>query len=171
MGTSLIVLDLILLALFVPAIIGGITKGFIRQAAGLIALILGIWAGFNFSSLVSEKLRIWLDTTSSLINILSFAIIFIAVLLIVSLIGRLASEVIKLALMGWLDKILGVIFAIIKTAFILSIVIYILNSLDSLWNFLPEKSLADSEIYHFIEQIAPKLFPYIKNLQNVNLNI
>lgn len=171
MGTSLTVLDLILLALFIPAIIGGISKGFIRQVAGLIALILGIWAGYHFSFLVSDRLKIWFELSTSLINILSFAIIFIGVLLIVSLIGRLASQIVKLVLLGWVDKILGIVFAVIKAAFIISIAIYLLNSLDSFWNFLPEKNLADSVVYKFLEQIAPKIFPYIKKLQEVSINI
>lgn len=171
MGASLSVVDIILIILFVPAVIGGIRKGFIRQIAGLIALILGIWAGIHFCFFVAEKLRIWLDSTSSLINILSFAVIFGAILIIVPLIGRLVSEVIKLALLGWVDKILGVIFSIIKTAFIISIVIYLLNSLDGLWNFLPEKELAESNFYSIIEKLAPKVFPYLKELQSVTFNI
>lgn len=171
MGTSLIIVDLILLILFVPAIIGGIRKGFIQQLAGLIALILGIWAGYHFSYFLSGKLNIWLHSASSLVNILSFALIFIAVLIIVSLIGQFVSGVVKLAFLGWLDKILGIIFSIIKTAFILSIVIYILNSLDSLWSFLPKEDLAKSGFYSIIEQIAPKIFPYLKELQHITLNI
>ncbi len=171
MGTSLIVVDLILLLIFVPAIIVGIRKGFVRQLAGLIALILGVWAGYHFSSFLSGKLNIWLNTISSFVDILSFTLIFLAVLLGVTLIGHFLSGIIKVALLGWLDKILGVIFAIIKTAFILSIVIYILNSFDSIWSFLPKKNLADSDVYLFLERLAPKVFPYLKNLQDITLDI
>ena len=171
MGASLIVTDLILLLIFVPAIIVGIRKGFIRQLAGLIALVLGIWAGYHFTSFLSGKLNIWLDSISSLVNIISFSLIFLAVLLCVTLLGHFISGIIKVALLGWLDKILGVIFAIIKTAFILSIVIYILKSFDSIWNFLPKKSLADSDIYLFLERLASKVFPYLKDLQDITLNV
>lgn len=171
MGTSFSIVDLIMLVLFVPAVFGGIKKGFIKQIAGLAALILGIWAGFHFSYFLSGKLNIWLDSISSFVNILSFALIFFAVLILVSLIGEFVSGLIKLVLLGWLDKILGIIFAVIKTACIISIVIYILNSFDHLWNFLPNEELAKSWLYTIIEQLAPKLFPYLSKLQIVPINI
>lgn len=171
MDNSFSLADLMLLILFVPAIIGGIRKGFIRQVAGLLALILGIWAGYHFSYYLSGKLNIWLDTISSFVNILSFALIFLAVLLIVSLIGQFVSGIFKVVLLGWLDKLLGIIFSIIKVAFILSIVIYILNSLDSLWSFLPKEYLAQSYIYPIIEKIAPIVFPYLKALQHVAFGV
>jgi len=171
MGTSFSLADLIMLVLFVPAVISGISKGFIRQIAGLLALMLGIWAGYHFSYFLSDKMNIWLNSISSFVNILSFALIFGLVLLGVSLIGQLISGLIKLALLGWLDKILGIFFATIKAAFILSVFIYILNSLDALWSFLPKEYLAKSGLYSIIEQIAPTVFPYLKELQHVAFGI
>jgi membrane protein required for colicin V production len=171
MDNSFSLADIMLLILFVPAIIGGIRKGFIRQIISLLALILGIWAGYHFSYYLSGKLNIWLDTISSFANILSFVLIFGAILLIGSLIGQFVAGIFKVVLLGWLDKLLGIIFSIIKVAFILSIVIYILNSLDSLWSFLPKEYLAKSFIYPVIEKIAPIVFPYLKDLQHVMLSI
>ena len=171
MGTSFSLADLVMLVLFIPAVIAGIRKGFIRQIAGLVALLLGIWAGYHFSYFLSDKMNIWLDSVSSLVNILSFALIFGLVLLAVSLIGQFVSGLIKLVLLGWLDKILGILFAIIKTAFIISIFIYILNSLDSLWSFMPKEYLAKSGFYSIIEQIAPVIFPYLKELQHVAFGV
>ena len=156
--------DIVILLCFVPAIFGGLIKGFVRQAAGLAALILGIWAGYHFSELVSAKLCTWIDTSPQWLSIISFAAIFIVVLLLVTLVGRLSEKAIQLVLLGWLDKLLGLVFAIVKTAFILSIIIYILVSLDSLIPFLPHETLKNSGIYSFIASLAPKFFPYIKNL-------
>jgi len=156
--------DIVILLCFVPAIFGGLIKGFVRQAAGLAALLLGIWAGYHFSELVSAKLCTWIDTSPQWLSIISFAAIFIVVLLLVTLVGRLSEKAIQLVLLGWLDKLLGLVFAIVKTAFILSIIIYILVSLDSLIPFLPHETLEHSRIYSFIASIAPKFFPYIKNI-------
>ena len=70
----------------------------------------------------------------------------------------------KLALLGWLDKLLGVVFAIIKYAFIISVIIYLLNSLDNLFEFLPKETLEKSRLYAFVSKVAPAIFPYLKNL-------
>lgn len=156
--------DIVLLLCFIPAIFGGLIKGFVRQAAGLAALLLGIWAGYHFSELLSTKLNTWIDTSPQWMNTISFAIIFIVVLLIVTLIGRLSEKVVKLVLLGWLDKLLGLFFALVKTAFILSIIIFLLASMDSLIPFLPHETLENSKIYTFLASLAPKFFPFIKNI-------
>lgn len=156
--------DIIILLCFIPAVIGGLMKGFIRQAAGVAALILGIWGGYHFSALLSDKIKVWIHTDPQWLNIISFAIIFIGVLILVNLAGKLIAGVFKLALLGWLDKLLGVVFAIIKYAFILSVVIYLLNSLDNLFEFLPKETLEKSRLYAFVSKVAPAIFPYLKNL-------
>jgi membrane protein required for colicin V production len=156
------IIDILILLLFIPALIGGIKKGFIRQLAGLAALILGIWAAVRYNDILSGILGNWFKGNSSVVNIISFIIIFTIVLLAVSLVGRLASRVFRAVMLGWLDRIVGVIFSILKTAFILSVVIYILNSLDSLYSFMPKESISESRLYPRIKEIAPSVFPYFK---------
>jgi Uncharacterized membrane protein, required for colicin V production len=158
------VVDIILLLCFIPAIIGGIRKGFVRQVAALIALILGIWGGLHFSSFVSNILRGWLDTSNTIIDILSFTTIFILVILAVTLVGRLIEGVIKIVLLGWLNRVLGIIFAVIKYALIFSIIIYLLSALDSLYDFLPDDLTGGSKLYIAVKSFAPKVFPYIQQM-------
>ncbi|MEA4867733.1 hypothetical protein SDC9_92645 [bioreactor metagenome] len=166
MGTLLNNVDILILLCFIPAVIGGIMSGLVRQLASILALVLGIWAGWHFSSLLSDGIKIWFKTENELLDIISFGIIFIAVIFAVNIIGKALSGVIKMVLLGWLDKLLGVIFAILKYSFIFSIIIYLLNSLDNLYPFLPHEMLAESTIYPIIKDLAPFLFPY---LQKVNL--
>ena len=155
---------MILLLCFIPAIIGGIRRGFVRQAAALIALILGIWGGLHFSSFISSALKDWFDASSTVIDIISFTIIFIFVVLAVTLAGRLIESVVKIILLGWLNRVLGVIFAIIKYALIFSIIIHLLLGLDNLYDFLPEHLTGESELYVAVKSFAPKVFPHIKQL-------
>lgn len=165
MGYNFNPVDIAIMVILIPALIGGIRKGFIRQVAALGALILGIWAGWHFSSLLSGWIKPLFGSESNLIDILSFALIFVGVLILVNLIGRAVAGIVKLALLGWLDRILGVLFAIVKYAFVLSIFIHILNSLDKLYHFLPAEKLAESRLYDFVSSIAPAVFPYLQNLQ------
>ena len=161
---SINVVDIILLLCFIPAVIGGIRKGFVRQAAALIALILGIWGGLHFSSFVSGILKQWIETTNTIIDILSFTIIFILVVLVVTFVGRLVEGIVKIILLGWLNRLLGVIFAVIKYALIFSVIIYLLSALDSIYDFLPDNLTGESKLYVALESFAPKVFPHIKQL-------
>ena len=161
---SLNVIDVILLICFIPAIIGGIRKGFVRQAAALAALVIGIWAGLRFSFFISDTLRGWMDTSNTIIDIISFTIIFVLVILAVTLVGRLIEGVVKIILLGWLNKLLGVLFAIIKYTLIFSVIICLISALDSLYGFLPDDLLGQSKLYAVVKSFAPKVFPYIQQM-------
>ena len=154
--------DIILLLCFVPAIIVGVMKGFVRQLAGVAALILGIYCSYKFSGYVSTKIAPWIDANQSVVNIIAFIVTFLAVLIVVILIGRAAEGIVKISMLGWLDKLLGVIFAIIKTAFIISMLIFLVDTLNGMWHMFPKEKFADSEVYNLLRALAPKVFPYLK---------
>lgn len=161
---SLNTVDIIILICLIPAIFAGFMKGFVRQIAAVAALVLGVWAGYHFSDFVSNKLLSWISVQQNLLNIISFSIVFIGVLILVNLVGKAIERLIKLVLLGWLDKLAGIIFALIKYAFIFSILIYLMESLNDLFKFLPRQMLEESVLYGFLSKIAPAVFPYLKNL-------
>jgi len=99
-----------------------------------------------------------------ILYIISFTIIFIGVLILVNLAGRAIEGLVKLVLLGWLDKLAGIIFALIKYAFIFSILIYLIESLDELFKFLPRETLQNSVLYGYLSKIAPVVITYLKNL-------
>ncbi len=157
-----------MIALFIPAIISGLIKGFVEQAASLLAVLAGIWAAYSFSDILSPYFKDWFGTESSMVNLLSFIVIFIVVLILGRLVGKLASKLMEIAMLGWIDKLLGVVFAILKTALILSILIYILNSLDHYFDFLPKWTISQSKFYLFLQDIAPSIFPYFRELPGLD---
>jgi membrane protein required for colicin V production len=164
MDTTVDAVDIFFLICFIPAVIGGLMNGLVRQVASLLALVLGIWAGWHFSSLVAQGITIFIKDNDSLVNIISFAIVFIVVLILVNMIGRGLSKIVQLALLGWLDKLLGVIFGIVKYAFVLSVLIYFVNSLNDLYSFIPDDFFSGSKLFPILEKIAPSVFPYLEEL-------
>jgi membrane protein required for colicin V production len=161
---SLNTADIIILVCLIPALFAGFMKGFVRQAAAVLALILGVWAGYLFSDFLSSKLISWIDADQNILNIISFAAIFIGVLILVNLAGRAAEGIVKMVLLGWLDKLTGIFFALVKYAFIFSVIVYLLESLDAILEFLPRETLDSSVLYGYLSKIAPAIFPYLKNL-------
>jgi uncharacterized membrane protein required for colicin V production len=70
-------LDAILGILLILSAIGGFAKGFVEELAGLVALILGIWAAIHFSDLVGVFLTETFNLTFKHLNIVSFIVTFI----------------------------------------------------------------------------------------------
>ena len=73
------ILDIILLLCFIPAVISGLRKGFIAQVVAIISLVLGIWLSVRFASAAGAWLGQWIEASQQLLNVISFAVIFIVV--------------------------------------------------------------------------------------------
>ena len=157
-------MDIIILICFIPAIIRGLQKGFIEQAVALVSLVLGAWLAFRFSSVVSGWLHPYLEVSETVLNVISFAVIVIAVVLILFLLGRLLTGIVNLVLLGWLDRLLGLVFAILKAALIIGLAVVLFDTLNLKFEFVKAEVLDASVLYNPIKDLAYAIFPYLKEL-------
>ena len=81
-------LDLLLLIPVVWLCIRGFSKGFIIELASLIVMVLGILAAWYFSSYVTDFLKDYFTLTEQVLRIIAYVVIFLAVMLVVYLIGK-----------------------------------------------------------------------------------
>ncbi len=158
------ILDIILLLCFIPAIINGLRKGFISQVIAIISLVLGTWLSFKFSVTLSHWMSQWIETSPQLLNTIAFAVIFVVVVFVLFAIGKIFEATIKIIMLSWLNKLLGVLFAFLKCAIILGLVILAFNALNTTFSLVPEKTLADSALYYPLKNMAYSVFPYLKGL-------
>ncbi|MBR6346403.1 MAG: CvpA family protein [Bacteroidales bacterium] len=157
-------LDIVLLVLFVPAIIRGLSKGFLEQAIGMIAIVASVWAAFKFSKVAVLWVAPYLNMNETLLNVLVFASLLILVSLALVLIGKLITKIIELAMLGWLDKLLGLVFSILLTGLVLGIVIILIDTLNVKFGFINSEILDASVIYGLLRNYAYALFPFLKQL-------
>ena len=156
--------DIIILICFLPAIISGITKGFIEQVIALVSLILGAWLAFKFSTVVSDWLKPYFEVSETVMNVISFAVIMVAVVLVLFVLSKILTGVTKLVMLGWLDRLLGLVFALLKAGLIIGILIILFDTLNVKFELVEEKVLDESVLYAPIRDIAYMIFPYLKEL-------
>ena len=155
-------LDIILSLPILWGIYRGFTKGFIVSVASLAALILGVYAAIHFSSFTGEYINRWFHPEPQHLKILSFTISFFLVVIIVRIIGWALDKMIKSAVLGFLNRILGVIFNGLKWVIILSVIISILEPIKLTKNLIDDQVRDESSLYHPVSRIAPAMFPYLK---------
>lgn len=158
------VIDIIILVCCVPALFHGFSKGFVSQAISLIALVLGVWLSFKFSGPLGDWLKTYVDLSATIMHIIAFAVILIIVMLLLNLIGGALEKVLKIAMLGWLNKLLGIVFALLKTVLIIGLVIILFESIRSLIPFVSSDTLNESVLYYPIKTIADTVFPFLKEL-------
>lgn len=161
MGT----LDLILLVCFIPALVSGLGKGFVRQVMGIAALFLGAWAGFRYGPEAANWLGAHgLELEGQVLQIAGFAIVAAATIVILALLARILAKALDLAALGWADRLLGLVFALLKAALLLGLALLVFDSLNGTLKLVDSEKLGDSYIAPHLRQLTLRIFPYLKEL-------
>jgi len=154
-------IDLIIVIILGISLIRGFTEGFVREAASLAALILGIWGAIRFSTLTAGKLYDWFDMTGQYVGIIAFLVTFGIIVVLIHFVGIFVDKIVKAVSLGFLNRLLGLVFGLLKSALILSVFFVILNAIDARRPFLPKEKIEESMFYNRISDFAPALFPVI----------
>jgi membrane protein required for colicin V production len=154
--------DIIFLIAFLWSAYRGITKGFVVMAASLAALIVGIWGAIRFSDLTFNFLARNFELRTQYLSLVAFALTFILIVLLIHLLARLIEKLLKAVSLNFLNRIAGLFFGLIKTAFILSVILVVINTIDKKLPVIPEEHKANSLLYEPLSKLAPAIFPYLK---------
>ena len=154
-------IDLIIIVLLILSFVSGFINGFVKEVASLAALILGIWGAIKFSSFTAAKLYDWFDMSGQYVGIIAFLVTFGIIVVLIHFVGIIADKIIDAVSLGFLNRILGMVFGVIKSVMIMSVIFCVLNALDVRHPFLPKETIERSKFYNPISDIAPAIFPII----------
>jgi membrane protein required for colicin V production len=154
------IFDIIFVLIFLWAAYKGFSKGFILQAATLAALILGIYGSIKFSGFVAAVIMEKLGR-GEFVPIISFAITFIGIVIAIHFLARLAEKLLEMIALSFVNRIFGILFNLIKYAFIISAILVVINGIDKRIQFLPEEQVKESHLYKPLSSLAPLIFPYL----------
>ena len=161
-------IDIVLLILLAWGLIQGLRNGLVHEVASLAALILGIWGAIKFSDLTAGWLIEQFNFTGKYLHLVAFAITFIGIVIAVHFVAKVVDKLVKAVALGWINRLSGAAFGILKTALIVSVLLVILNTLDRKTHFLPKEKTEGSFLYTPLSGLAPMVFDYLK-FQNIEI--
>jgi membrane protein required for colicin V production len=159
-------IDIIIGLLLLFAAISGYSKGLISEIISLAALILGIWGAISFSYIAADFIREIFGSDFKHLNIVSFIITFIAIVLLIHLAGGMVNRILECVIPGFLNKLTGAAFGVLRTALILSIILIAFDKIDNDVHILSPQKKAESQFYPSVRNLAPSLFPFIESWDN-----
>jgi len=172
-------LDIILfIGIFVSLIIG-YTRGFIKEILSIINWLLAAWIAFNYYSDL-KTITINFIKSNIIADAIAFGILFLLSIITLTILSNFISKNIKNSLLAPLDRIIGMIFGIIR-AILLIIVLFIAGN-QTIWinNTLP-KLIYNAYSYptiisatNYLKNILPNEFFAIDikaiKIQELNIN-
>jgi membrane protein required for colicin V production len=154
-------IDATIIIILILSAVMGFINGFVKEVASLAALILGIWGAIKFSTYTAERLYDYFDMTGRYVGIISFIITFMLIVVIIHFIGILAHKIVDAASLGFVNRLLGIAFGLIKSVLIMSVLFAVFGAIDAHKPFLPKDRIEESIFFNPISDIAPAIFPII----------
>lgn len=151
------------IALIVFILIGaflGYREGFLMELFSFAAIVLGVLGAFKLMGYAMLFLADEFDINETILPYVAFALVFIAILIAVRLVGKIIKVSIDKTFLGRLDQAAGAGLGLLKAVFLLSVSLWIMDSLDF---DLPEKWTSDSWLLPKVESFAPQVTVWLGN--------
>ena len=160
-------IDIIVAGLLIVAIFKGFSKGLIVALFSFLAFIIGLAAAIKLSVVVAAWLGDNINVSQRWLPFIAFVVVFFTVILLVRLGAKAIEKIFKIAMLGWLNRIGGVIFYALLYLFICSVVLFYAAQL----HLLGENTIKTSVTYPYLQPLAPKIvegigviLPFFKNM-------
>lgn len=160
-------IDFIAIILLILAVWKGLRKGFIVAAFSFIAVFAGIAAAMKFSIVVTKWLIANTNISVQLLPFLSFLIVMIGVGLLVRWTAALIQKGAEMAMMGWLNRLGGIVFFVFLYGLLFSILLFYLVQTE----IIKPESLSTSIAYKLLAPVGPgavellgKMIPFFRDM-------
>jgi membrane protein required for colicin V production len=152
------IFDVIILSITIILAIKGFFNGIIKEIAGLIGIVLGIYLGSTYyesagNFINSSILKI---PNESAINVVGFVAVFVLTWLFVIVLGLIIEKIIKIAQLGIIDRIGGLIFSAGKFFIIMAVIVTILSKIEAMHQQI-EKWSKNSITYPYLIKVGDVL--------------
>jgi membrane protein required for colicin V production len=145
----------------------GLRKGLIMALFSIIAFIIGLAAALKLSAAAAARLSGHVNPAFKWLPLLSFLIVFLVVALLVNLGGRLLQKTFETIMLGWVNRIGGLLLYVALYSFIFSIFLFYAVQLQ----IIRPAATASSYFYPYLQPLGPKvinslgeIIPFFKDM-------
>ena len=103
-----------------------------------------------------------IKTNPKYIEIIAFAITFLLVVVGIHLLAKVFTSILSLAYLGWLNKLGGAVFSLLKTILMLSVVISLFQKININYILVKEETLNNSIFYNPIQEVSKFMYPSLE---------
>jgi membrane protein required for colicin V production len=151
------ILDIICAIVVVWGFVIGYKKGIIFSVFFFLSLLIGVLLSLKFSQLISQKLLEWFTINPQWLPIISFILIFIVSVFLITLLAKMLEGVLKMLMLNFINRIIGALFWIGIGLFLLSTFYWYANQ----YGLINEQTIAASKTFEFVSLVFPFTIEHI----------
>lgn len=163
------IIDIVLLLVIGLAVYKGWTKGFIMSIFVVISYFIALALALYFSGHVEGYIRSKSPTDSNWFPLISFVLVLVAGIIGVRIIGKIIEKSAEVLLLGYANKVLGIILYTLIYCTLFSVLLVYLQKFE----LLGKEATTDSKTFSYLDSYGRWLvarfgdwIPAIKNLFN-----
>jgi membrane protein required for colicin V production len=160
-------IDILFLLFMLIALFKGLRQGLIIAVFSGVAFVVGLAAAIKLSATVASWLKDSMNVSVRWLPVLAFIGVFLAVVLLVRWGGKLAEAAIDMAMMGWINKLGGVLLYAVLYTIVLSVLLFYAVQVK----IVSAHTISASVIYPFIRPWGPvvidgfaRVLPFFKGM-------
>lgn len=160
-------LDIILVVLLILAIIKGYQRGLIVGVFSLVAIIIGLAAAIKLSTVVAEYIGRAVKISDTWLPVISFALVFILVVLLIRLGANMLQKTVEIALLGWVNRLGGILLYVAIYLIVYSVLLFYVEQVK----LIQSETIQNSVTYKFIQPWGPwvingfaSIIPFFKDM-------
>ncbi len=154
-------IDIVFAILLVLSAFRGIKNGLFVELASLVSFFIGIYLAVKFSYVVGEFIG-----DSKTAKVAAFVITLIAVVVAIHALAKVFSKLADFVFLGWLNKLGGALFAVVKTILLLGIVLGLLQKVNINNAFVSKETQENSLFFNPILETSEVLLPVLTDWFN-----
>ncbi len=151
-------IDIIIILFLLWGAIQGFSKGLIIEVATLAGMVFGVYLAIRYSPYIEEILRDFLNVTSRYIAYIALAVTFVVVVAGVYAMGKILTKLVNILALGWVNKLIGSVFGILKYVVIVCVLLLILDAVNGKFEFLSEETLQKSKLFSPFLNFAQNIY-------------
>lgn len=151
------ILDIIVAIILILAIIKGYRQGLIVALFSFIAFIIGLAAALKLSVVAADYIGKAVKVSDKWLPIISFAVVFLIVVLLVRLGAKFIEKTVEIAMLGWANKLGGILLYAGIYILIFSVLLFYADQM----NFIKPETKIASVSYSYIQPWGPKLMDWL----------
>lgn len=160
-------IDIIFLFLMLVACVKGYGKGFIIALFSIVGFIAGLAAAIKLSAYAAEKLSGTFNASGKWLPFISFLLVFLVVVILVNLGAKLIQKSVELVMLGWLNRLGGILLFALSYSILFSIFLFYAVQLK----IISAATLLASQVYPLLQPLGPlvinslgDVIPLFKNM-------
>jgi membrane protein required for colicin V production len=146
-------IDIIFVILLLLAVFKGLQRGLLVAIFSVVGCVAGLAAAIKLSAIVSVYLKDDMHMSSRWVPVISFILVFLAVVLLVRWLADMVEMAIDFAMMEWVNRLGGVALYVLLYISVYSVFLFYATQSG----MIGHRTIDHSRSYNFIEPWGPAI--------------